>query len=374
MDLLGLALVRIGLLAQTSGGAGGDEGGEVDTEQITEGLTEGCDADGFLCDEVYDWTGSETLADWTSFLLDRPLKILLVVIGALIVSRLVRRGIDRLTDRVQEAATEVDERAPRKFRQSEVQRERAEQRAETLSAVLRSLGSIVVWTIALLIVLGELGIDLGPLIAGAGIAGVALGFGAQSLVKDFLSGVFMLIEDQYGVGDIVDVGEAVGTIEKVTLRTTVLRDLQGTVWHVPNGEIRRVGNLSQHYSRALLDVGVAYGTDVEQASEIIERVADEMARDPEWRDDIEEEPEVWGVQDLAADQVLIRLVIQTEPAAQWGVERELRRRIKRAFDEEGIEIPFPQRTIWLRHDDLVPPGDRTNDDEISPSVSPTGGR
>ena len=188
------------------------------------------------------------------------------------------------------------------------------------------------------------------MIAGAGIGGIALGFGAQSIVKDFLSGLFMLIEDQYGVGDVIDIGPATGTVEEVSLRSTTLRDVYGTVWHIPNGEILRVGNYSQLWSRALIDVEVAYDVDLRYAQGVIQRVADEMWDDPEWGgDELMERPEVWGVQNLGASGVAIRLVVKTEPSMQWMVEREIRLRVKEALDEAGIEIPFPQQTVWFRH-------------------------
>jgi moderate conductance mechanosensitive channel len=204
----------------------------------------------------------------------------------------------------------------------------------------------VIYATALFMILGEVGIELGPLLAGAGIIGVALGFGSQSLVKDFLSGVFILIEDQFGVGDIVNLdGETSGTVEAVSLRTTRLRSVDGTVWHVPNGEIRRVGNQSQHWSRALIDVEVAYETDLDHAQAVIASVAHEIA---ESDTDVLDEPEVWGVEALGANGVMIRLVVKTRPSQQYRVSRELRARIKSAFEREGIEIPFPQQTVWHR--------------------------
>jgi small-conductance mechanosensitive channel len=199
--------------------------------------------------------------------------------------------------------------------------------------------------VAVLTVLGEFGVNLGPLIAGAGIAGVALGFGAQSLVKDFLSGIFMLVEDQFGVGDIVDVGEASGLVEGVSLRTTRLRDVEGTVWHVPNGEIHRVGNKSQQWSRALLDVQVAFETDVDQATRVIKAAADEVWHSEEVGPSVLEEPEVWGVEGFGPTGIAIRLVVKTQPADQWKVLRELRSRIKVALDREGIGFGF-QRIPW----------------------------
>ena len=196
--------------------------------------------------------------------------------------------------------------------------------------------------------MGEIGVNLGPLIAGAGIGGVALGFGAQSIVKDFLSGLFMLIEDHYGVGDWVDLGYASGTVEEVSLRSTTIRDIKGTVWHIPNGEISRVGNFSQLWSKALIDIEVSYDTDVRVAMGVMQRVADELWSDPEWGgDEVSEAPAVFGIQSLGASGVGLRLSVKTEPSMQWAVEREIRLRLKEAFDEAGIEIPFPQQTVWF---------------------------
>ncbi len=202
------------------------------------------------------------------------------------------------------------------------------------------MASAVIWTIAVFLILGQFGVNLGPLIAGAGIVGVALGFGSQSLVKDFISGVFILIEDQFGVGDLVDVGEATGTVTAVSLRTTRLRAIDGTVWHVPNGEIRRVGNKSQHWSRALLDIQVAYGTDIPTARAVIKRVADALWH--EQPDTIIEEPEVWGVEQLGPNAIDIRMALKTKPSEQFEVGRQLRERINAAFEAEGIEIPSHQ--------------------------------
>ena len=226
--------------------------------------------------------------------------------------------------------------------------ERRRQRTETIGSVLRSVTSVLVFTVAGAMVLGELGLQLGPVIASAGIVGVALGFGAQNLVKDFLNGMFMILEDQYGVGDAIDCGEASGIVEAVALRTTRLRSVDGTVWHVRNGEILRVGNMSQGWSRALLDISVAYDTDTDHAAAVIKRVADSVWKDDQLGTLVLEEPEVWGVEDLGVDGIAIRLVVKTAPLEQWVVARELRRRLKTTFAAEGIEIPFPQRTLWMR--------------------------
>lgn len=232
---------------------------------------------------------------------------------------------------------------------------RRAQRLEAVAAVLRSAIAVVVWTVAVFTILGTtFGVNIGPLLAGAGIAGVAIGFGAQDLVKDVISGLFMLAEDQYGVGDIVNVGEATGVVEGLGLRTTRIRDINGTLWHVPNGEIRRVGNMSQQWARAVLDIGVAYGTDLDRAAAVIKEVADQMAGEEGYRSVFLEEPEILGVEALGADSVVIRLAAKTSPGQQWAVSRELRRRIKIALDSAGIEIPFPQRTLWIKQDGPVP--------------------
>jgi len=293
---------------------------------------------------------SEKLVD---FLLGAPLSIVATVIGALIVNRLSRRALKRAlrglhSGGVRERLSAVRRRTPDALLETDEISIRATQRIEALASVLRSVISFVVMIVAALLILGQLGFNLAPLLAGAGIVGVAIGFGSQSLVRDFLSGFFILVEDQFGVGDVVDLEPGIaGTVEAVSLRTTRLRSVDGTVWHVPNGEIRRVGNMSQHWSRALLDVDVAYDTDLQHARVVIKRVADELW---EHGHDILEEPELWGVEALGQHAVTIRLVVKTRPSRQWVVSRELRERIKRAFDAEGIEIPFPQQTVWMRPD------------------------
>ncbi len=338
------------------------------SQDIDPGLIDACgETDrSFICRQVYDWTGNEAVATAADWFLDRPIRILIVLIVAWIVSRIAKRAIVRFAKSIGAAPTDSPLRALRELGPGgeEMQREentRAMARAETLGHVLRSVVLVVIWTFAALIVLGEIGVNLGPLIAGAGIAGIALGFGAQSAVKDFLSGLFMLIEDNYGVGDVIDFGEATGTVEKVSLRSTTLRDKHGTVWHVPNGQINRVANYSQLWSVALLEVEVAYDTDLRRAMSVMQRVADEMWEDPEWGgDELAETPRVLGVQNLGDSGIALRVVVKTEPSVQWSVERELRLRIKEAFDAAAIEIPFPQRTLWLRTEEDRGEGDLPN--------------
>jgi moderate conductance mechanosensitive channel len=317
-------------------------------------LQEACGNDAsWVCRTVFEQTGSEPVAVATDFLLGKSISILAIVLVAVLLNRLARRAIKnglRGLSRggVRERLGAFRRRAPSALLETGEVSIRATQRIEALATVLRSVISVVIGLIASLMVLGELGVNLAPLLAGAGILGIAIGFGSQALVKDFLSGFFILVEDQFGVGDIVDLEPGVsGVVEAVSLRTTRLRAVDGTVWHVPNGEIRRVGNMSQHWSRALLDVDVAYGTDLTHAREVIKRVADEV-----WREsgDVLEEPDLWGVENLGPHAVTLRLVVKTTPSQQYQVSRQIRERLKVEFDSERIEIPFPQQTVWMRPD------------------------
>jgi len=340
----------------------------------------------FICREVLERTESRRWAEVADIVFAKPLTILLIVVVAWLVNRLAVRVIARF-ERSLSGDTPPSRRLKRKLRRTAIGQRlpesvldtsvysaRAAARAQTLGVVLRSIVTFVIWTVALIAILDELGINLGPLVASAGIAGVALGFGAQSLVKDFLAGIFILVEDQYGVGDVIDVGElsgtqVSGTVEAVSLRTTRLRSVEGTVWHVPNGTILRVGNMSQQWARALLDIGVAYGTDVDLAQRVIKETADALAQEPEWRHHILEDPEVWGVESIGPDGVVIRLVVKTRPSKQWVVMRALRRRLKLAFQQAGIEIPYPQRTVWIRHAD----GDGADAEVAEPAEAPPAG-
>ncbi len=327
-------------------------------------VNDACGPDpGFFCELIFDNTENERLAEIVGWLVERPLRIILILLAAWIIKKIAHKVVDRAVARlVRQSETDTEEqledagkldfgaRAAKAINRIQERQVRSAQRIETIAAVLKSLATALILAVAALLCLSELNIDLAPLIAGAGIAGLAVGFGAQSLVRDFLAGMFILIEDQFGVGDVVDVGDTSGTIEKVSLRTTTLRDVSGVVWTVPNGEIHRTANHSQLWSRAILDIGVSYDTDIDQASEIMKAVADELWHENDPDLTILEEPSVWGVQELGNDAVVIRLVVKTDPSEQWGVGRVLRARIKKAFDEAGIEIPFPQRTVWIRNE------------------------
>lgn len=303
--------------------------------------------EGTLCRYVYELTGQGWLAGSSDILIAKPGKILLILVVAFLVRLLVHRAVSRLAQR---AAVDT---VPRLSRLPGLRRggaqvladstallsERREQRTQTIASVLRSVTSIVVFTLAFILVLGELGLNLAPIVASAGIVGIAVGFGAQNLVKDFLTGMFMILEDQYGVGDVIDAGEATGSVEAVGLRTTRLRSVDGTVWHVRNGEILRVGNKSQGWSRALLDVNVAHSADIPRVRELLKQVADAVWHDPAYEGLVLEEPEVWGVETMEAQGLTVRLVVKTAPLKQWDIARELRQRIKASFDAEGIAVP-----------------------------------
>lgn len=312
---------------------------------------------GSLCRQVYEWTdGSETAANLANWFIDKPVQVLIVLVIAWVLARLSRRWVRRFVTRVVAPPVTSAQRLgqlgielPQALTAGEPDPRRSA-RADSISIMLTSTIVVSIWVLAGFVVLGIVGIELGPLIASAGIAGVALGFGAQSLVKDCIAGLFMLIEDQYGIGDVVDLGEAIGVVEEVSLRTTVLRSLDGTVWHVPNGVVQRVGNKSQLWSVAVIDVDVAYDSDLERARTLLQQAADEVCETEAFREQVLEPPKVLGVEALAADGISIRLTIKVTPGSQWDLQRAIRQHVKDVFDRAGIEIPFPQRTVWMRVD------------------------
>lgn len=266
-------------------------------------------------------------------------RVALVLVLALV----LRAALHRLVDRAIRTAVDGGRRFKDRtrgtpFDPSPLMSERRRQRTETLGSVLRSIVSITVLAVAGSMVLAELGLDLTPILASAGIIGVAVGFGAQNLVRDMLCGMFMLLEDQYGVGDVIDVGPAVGTVEAVTLRITRLRDEDGTVWHVRNGEIVRVGNRSQGWSRALLDVPVSSDTDLALARALALEVAHGLAADDAWTARVLGEPEVWGLERAQATGLVLRIAVRTGPADRGAVERELRERVVVAFAQRGVTL------------------------------------
>jgi small conductance mechanosensitive channel len=306
-----------------------------------------------LCHRIYQWTGLSWLAEGSYYLLIKPLRILLIVVLAVLARYLLHRLINRLVRQTinNESWTlfrPLRERIPTALREAAgMVSERRRQRAEALGSVLRSIASATIFGIAVMLVLSELGIDLAPLLASAGVAGLAIGFGAQNLVKDFLAGLFMLLEDQYGVGDFVDVGDVSGTVQAVGLRITTLRDLRGVLWYIRNGEIIRVGNKSQGWALVVVDVPVGFA-GVEGAAEVLRAAAEEMAGDPEWAEEIIEPPEVLGVEQITADGAVLRTTVKTMSQAQWRVGRELRRRLTDALEQAGIAAQLNAGRVYVR--------------------------
>jgi small-conductance mechanosensitive channel len=310
----------------------------------------------WTCATVYDWTKNENLAHSAAWLIGKPLAILVIIVGAVLVRWLATKAIDRVVRRAESAP--VGARARNTFN-------RRAQRAQSLGTLLKSITTTVVFGIAFVMALSEIGMNVAPILASAGVLGLAIGFGAQNLVKDFLSGVMMMVEDQYGVGDVVDLGVAIGTVEAVGLRVTRVRDIDGTVWYVRNGEILRVGNQSQNWARTVLDISVSYSEDLARVREVLAEVAHSLWEDEDYKDIILEEPEVWGVQNLAPEAVVVRVTLKTAPMQQWLVAREMRERIKARFDHEGIVMPLPQRVVWQREHG----GDAAQDAPSSPSAA-----
>jgi moderate conductance mechanosensitive channel len=282
--------------------------------------------------------GTQRSINWQEILqwevlLPRAIKVVLVIFITIIAYRLIRVLIDRLL------AREIDEEDP-------LVRRLREQRARTLASLLGNVAAVTVFIVATLTILDILLQNIGPILASFGLIGLAFSFGAQSLVKDVISGTFMLIEGQFGVGDVVKVSDVSGMVEKITLRTTVLRDVEGAVHIVPNGEITRVTNMTKAWSRAVLHIGVAYREDVDHVMDVLRDELAEFHGDPEWGALLLEEPVVPGVESFGDSAVVIRIMAKTLPLKQWDVARELRRRIKKRFDRDGIEIPYPHVTLY----------------------------
>jgi small conductance mechanosensitive channel len=260
-------------------------------------------------------------------------RIVVVLVVAIFAYRLLKIFINRIVSR----QIAEDDVLVRRLR---------EQRARTLGSLLESVALVAIVVVVTLTILDIVLDDIGPILASFGILGLAFSFGAQSIVKDVIAGTFTLLEGQFGIGDVVRIAEVAGMVEKITLRTTVLRDLEGVVHVIPNGSITRVSNLTKAWSRAVLDIGVGYREDVDRVLDVLRRLLAEFYRDAEWGALLLEEPEVLGIQAFADSAVVIRCVAKTLPLKQWDVARELRRRIKNKFDREGIEIPYPHLTFY----------------------------
>jgi small conductance mechanosensitive channel len=283
-----------------------------------------------------------------ALLITKPLQLLSILVVALVVRALVHRWINRLSaasvaGRVPAILSPLTDRAGTlPFWESSGQvSERRKQRADTIASVLRSAVSFLILVTALLLALQTFEINLAPFVAGTSLVGVALGFGAQNIIKDFLAGMFLMLEDQYGVGDVIDVKEATGTVEAVGLRTTRLRDVEGVAWYVRNGEIVRVGNMSQQYAQVVLDVPVGVGQDVPAAHAALTAAAADLYADQAWQPSLLAAPEVLGIERLGREETVLRLVARVKPLEQWRVARELRARIRANLDSAGVDSALP---------------------------------
>jgi small conductance mechanosensitive channel len=319
------------------------------TYDLSTVLSDPCLPDENTCERIYNWTHNSQLAEVADLIIGKPLAIVIIVIVGLVARWLLHRAVDRLVRRAEDGVL------PDRISRMSVGRSRSEasdsahsrrlQRARTMGDLLKSIITGVIVAVVITMALAELDYEIGPILASAGILGVALGFGAQNLVKDFLAGIFMIFEDQLGVGDSVDLGEASGTVEAVSLRVTRLRDVNGTVWYVRNGEILRVGNQSQNWARTVLDVTFPYREDVARVRRVLQEVADDLWHDDEYDHVIIEQPEVWGIEAVTADAITMRVTLKTAPLEQWKVAREMRARIKSRFDAEGISAPYAHTVV-----------------------------
>jgi len=267
-----------------------------------------------------------------NWITEHGLKILLIFAIAVIVNLVGKKFIKRLVRKMVTPGKNMSAEAEKK-------------REDTLISVFEGTVKVIVVIISSMMILSEIGIDVGPILAAAGVAGLAFGFGGQYLIKDIITGLFIIVENQYRVGDVVCFGDTCGEVEKINLRLTVLRDLDGTVHHIPNGEIKKASNLSKYFARVNLDMGISYDSNLEKVIEVVNRVGNEMAADSFWKDQIIKAPQFVRVENFADSAVVIKILGDTKPLKQWDVTGELRKRLKIAFDREGIEIPFPQMVV-----------------------------
>jgi small-conductance mechanosensitive channel len=278
----------------------------------------------------------ETIKNWSDliipWLLSHGVKIIIIAIAAFLVNKILARVIIKAVRVAVVADSAMSEDAEK-------------QREDTLIRIFTGATRIAILTLAILMILPEVDIEIGPILAGAGILGLALGFGGQYLIRDIISGLFIILENQYRIGDVINIDSTGGLVEDISLRMTTLRDLNGTVHHIPHGEIKRVSNLSKNYARVNLDIGISYSSDLEHVIEVINRTGNELAEDPLYKDSIINPPKFLRVNDFADSAIIIKVLGDTKPLKQWEVTGEFRKRIKIAFDKEGIEIPFPQRVI-----------------------------
>lgn len=272
------------------------------------------------------------------------ISIAVAIIADFTVGRVIKRTVSKAAKSLQRERLSSEKKNARTAELTDLlMGERREQRAESIGSLLRSFMKLLIWGSTILVILTKLGIEIGPLLASAGVVGVALGFGAQTLVKDYLAGIFLIIEDQFGVGDMVDLGDAIGTVEEIRLRTTRVRDLSGVVWYIRNGEIIRVANKSQGWTMASVELPVAYDEDLERIREIVTQIGTAMDEDPQFDDILLSKPEFAGVESVSGEAVFIRILAKAAPQQQVALARAIRERMKLAFDEAGVKVPVVAR-------------------------------
>jgi small conductance mechanosensitive channel len=293
-----------------------------------------------ICQWIYDQTGNSWLGDGGYYLLLQPGRIIVIIVLALIIRSLLNHLINKIVTRAGEGKVPgflrpLREKIPTVAQAAILFPERRRQRAAAIGSILRSFVTVIVFSVALLMVLDLFGFNLAPILTSLGIVGVALGFGAQTLVKDLIAGLFMLLEDQYGVGDVIDTGEAVGVVESVGLRTVTIRDARGVLWYVRNGEIIRIGNKSQGWAQIMLDVPIGFAP-VEEATRVLRESVMSYSEDPDHAEEFIEPPTVLGVEQITAEGAVIRITCKTQPDKQWDIQRELRRRVSEGLESSGI--------------------------------------
>lgn len=300
--------------------------------------------------ETFGWI--DVVTNVTAFMTvwGTPIRIVSIVVGAVILRTALRFSIKRVVDRVVSGvkkAQAVEHTV--ELSASPLQAVRVVQRTRTMGSVLNNLSTWAIISVAIVLVLSELDFSVTALIASAGVLGAALGFGAQNVIKDMLNGLFMVFEDQLGVGDIVQLsstqGPVAGVVENVGVRVTQVRDVNGTLWYVRNGEITNVGNKSQGWARVILDIPAPYTSDIDAVEETMLATAMTMADDPSWKRKILEKPEVWGIESISAEALVIRMVVKVRTADQFAIARELRRRMKTALDDLGVALPALNRLV-----------------------------
>lgn len=278
----------------------------------------------------------ETAENWSGqivpWLIDHGIKIAVIIVLSFILNRILQRIVVRAV----RASVKSDENTSP---------EAEKKREDTLIRIFSGTLNMLVLIIAIMMVLEEAGVEVAPLIAGAGIIGLAVGFGGQYLIRDIITGLFLMLENQYRIGDVVTIEGFSGAVQDISLRKTTLRDLDGTVHHIPHGSITKVSNQSKDFARVNMNIGVGYGTDILKLEEVINRTGNELAADPAFSESIISPPQFLRINEFADSAIIVKILGDTRPLKQWEVAGELRKRLKIAFDREGIEIPFPQRVI-----------------------------